>query len=60
MVMEGSDVKEPTGGTVGVVGGATEIASSVGIGGTVFAGSSPYFACGDIGGATMGGAPGGA
>ena len=58
--MEGSDVKGPTGGTVGVIGRAAEIASSVGIGGTVFAGSSPYFACGDIGGATMGGAPGGA
>ena len=58
--MEGLDVKGPTGGTVGVVGGAAEVASGVGTGGAVSVGSSPYSACGDTGGATMGGAPGGA
>ena len=33
MVMEGSDVVRATGGTVGVIGEAAEIASGMGIGG---------------------------
>ena len=57
MVMEGLDVKGPTGGTVGVVGGAAEVASGVGIGGAVCAGSSPCSGCGGTGGATMEKAP---
>ena len=54
--MVGSDVVGTTGGTVGVVGGAAEVASGVGIGGAVYAGSSPCSGCGGTGGATMGGA----
>ena len=57
--MEYSNVKGPTGRTVGVVGGATEVASGVGTSSAVSAGSLPYSACGDTRGATMGGAPGG-
>ena len=51
MVMEGSDVVGATGGTVGVIGGAAEIASDMDtggaevgderVGGIVFVGSSP-------------------
>ena len=58
--MVGSDVVGTTGGTVGVVGGAAEVASGVGIGGAVCAGSSPCSSCGGTSGATMGGAPRGA
>ena len=58
--MECSDVIGATGGTLGVVGGAAEVASSVGIGGAISAGSSRYSGCEGIGGATMGGAPAGA
>ena len=60
MVMEGSDIVGATGVTVRVVGGAAEVASGVGTDGVVFVGSSPCSSCGGTGGATMGGAPGGA
>ena len=55
MVMEGSDVVGATGGTIGVVGGAVEVASGVGTGGVVSVGSSPCSSCGGTRGATMGG-----
>ena len=58
--MEGSDVVGTTGGTVGVVGGAAKVASSVDTGGVVSAESTPCSGCGSTGGATMGGTPGGA
>ena len=68
--MEGSDVVGVTGGIVGVIGRAIEVASCMGIGGAevgdagvgsiVSSGSSPYSVFGGTGGATMGGAPGGA
>ena len=58
--MEGSDVVGATGGTVGVTGGAAEVASGMGTGGIVFVESSPCSVCRGIGGATMGRAPGGA
>ena len=58
--MEGSDVVGATGGTVGVTGGAAEVASSMGTSGIVFMGSSPCSAYGGTGGATMRGAPEGA
>ena len=55
--MEGSDVVGATsGGTVGVVGGAVEVASKMGTSGIVSVESSPCSACGGTGGATMGGA----
>ena len=70
MVMEGSDVVGATGGTVRVIGGAAEVASGMGTGGVevsdagvdgiVSVRSLSYFVCGDTGGATMGGALGGA
>ena len=70
MVMEGSDVVWTTGGTVGVIGGAAEIASGMGTGGIVSFGSSPcfvgigvdyvYSARGGSRGATMGWVPRGA
>ena len=41
-----------------VVGRAEEVASSVGIGGVVFVGSSPCSGCGGTGCAMMGGALG--
>ena len=40
MVMDDSDVFDTTNGTVEVVGGAVEVASGVGTGGVVSAGSS--------------------
>ena len=46
MVMEGLDVIGATGGTVGVVGSAVEVASGVGTSGVVSAGSSPCSGCG--------------
>ena len=58
--MEGSDVVGTIGGTVGVVGGVVEVASGVGTGGVVSAGSSLYSGCGGSKGATMGGTPIGA
>ena len=70
MVMEGSDVVDATGRTVGVIGGAAEVASGIGTGGVevgdigaggiVSVRSSPCSVCRGIGGATMGRAPGGA
>ena len=59
MVIEGSDVIGATGGTVGVVGEAAEVALGVGIGGAVSTGSLPCSGCGGTGGATMGGTLGG-
>ena len=56
MVMDDSDVVGATGGIVGIVGGAAEVASGVGTSGVVFVRSS---SCSDYGGtgvATMGGA----
>ena len=59
--MEGSDVVGATsGGTVGVVGGAVEVASKMGTSGIVSVESSSCSARGGTGGATMGWAPGGA
>ena len=68
--MEGSDVVGVTSGTVGVIGGAVEVASSMGTGGAevgdagssgiIFVGSSPCSISGGSRGATMGRAPGGA
>ena len=70
MVMEGSDVVGATGGTVGDIGGAAKVAlgmgtcgaevGDAGVGSIVSSGSSPYSVFGGTGGATMGGAPGGA
>ena len=60
MVMDGLDVVGVTGGTVEVVGGASEVAWGVGTSGSVSARSSPYSGCGETGGAAMGGTPGGA
>ena len=54
--MDDSDVVGATGGIVGIVGGAAEVASGVGTSGVVFVRSS---SCSDYGGtgvATMGGA----
>ena len=66
MVIEGSNVVGATGGTTGVVGGAVEVASSmgtivgdVGVGGTVFVGSSSCYAWSAYGG-TRGTGMGGA
>ena len=68
--MKGSDEVGATGGTVGVIGRATEIASGMGTGGAevgnagtggiVSVGSLPSSVCGGTGDATMGGAPGSA
>ena len=68
--MEGLNVVRAIGGTIGVIGGAAEVASGMGTGGVevsdagvdgiVSVRSLSYFVCGDTGGATMGGAPGGA
>ena len=58
--MEGSDVVGATDGTVGATWGATEVASGMGTGGIVSVGSLPCSTYGGIGGATMGGTPGGA
>ena len=68
--MEGSDVVGVTGGIVGVIGRAIEVASCMGIGGAevgdagvgsiVSSGSSPCSVCGGTRGATMGRASGGA
>ena len=58
MVMDDSDVVGATSGTVGVVGGAIEVASGVGTGCVVSVESSPCSGCGGTSGATMGGAPG--
>ena len=58
--MEDSDVVGATGRTVEVVGGAAEVASGVGTGGAISTRSSPYFGCGGIGGATIGGTLSGA
>ena len=60
MVMEDSDVVSATGGTVGVIGGAAEVASGVGTGGAVFVGNSPCSGCVGTKGATMGRTSGGA
>ena len=60
MVMEGSDVVDTAGGTVGVVGGAAEVALGVGTGGSVSIGSSSYSGCPGTRGATMEGNPSGA
>ena len=60
MVMEGSDVVGATGETVGVVGGASEVDSGVGTGGSVSIGSSSYSGCPGTRGATMEGNPSGA
>ena len=60
MVIEGSNVVGVTGGTVGVVGEAVEVALGVGTGGVVSVGSSPCSGRGGTRGATMGGTPGGA
>ena len=58
MVMDCLDVVGATGGTIGVVGRAVEVASGVGTGGVVSAGSSPCSSYRGTGGVTMGGAPG--
>ena len=68
--MEGSDVVGPTGGTIGVTWRVVEVASGMGTGGAeagdagaggiVSVESSPCSICGGTGGATMGGALGGA
>ena len=56
MVMEGSKVVRATGDRiVGVVEGVAEVASGVGTGGVVSAGSLPCSSYGGIGGDTMGG-----
>ena len=63
MVMEASDVDGATGGTTGVVGGAREVSSGIGVAGagnTNFVGSSSCYACstyGGTGGAGLSGAP---
>ena len=57
MVMEDSTVVGAIGGLVGVIGGAAEVASSVGTGGVVSTGSSSCFGRGGTGSATMGGTP---
>ena len=67
MVLEGSDVVGAISGTIGVIGGATEVASGMGTGGAevgnagtggiVSVGSLPSSVCGGTGDATMGGAP---
>ena len=62
MVMEASNVEDASGGTTGVVGGAEQVASSVGAvraGGTDSMGSSSCcacLACGGAGGTGLGGA----
>ena len=58
--MEGSDVVSTTGGTLRVVNEAAEVASGLGTGGVVSDGSSPCPGYGGTGGATIGGAFGGA
>ena len=58
--MDGSDVVGVIGGIVKVVGGAAEVASSVGPGGVVFVGSSPCSGYGGTRDATIGGTSGGA
>ena len=72
----GVDVASTTGGVSGVVGGAEDVASGVGtvegaarVGGMISVGISPcctccacgcYSSCGNSGGASISGAPGGA
>ena len=56
--MDDSDVVGATGGTVGVVGGAAEVASGVDTSGVVSVRSSPYSNYGGTGGVTMRGALG--
>ena len=56
MVMEGSKVVRATGDRiVGVIEGVAEVASGVGTGGVVSAGSLPCSSYGGTGGDTMGG-----
>ena len=56
MVIEGSEVVRVTGDrTVGVVEGVAEVASGMGTGGVVSAGSFPCSSCGGTKGDTMGG-----
>ena len=72
----GADVAGTTGGDLGVVGGAEDVASGMdtiecvaGVGGMIFVGILAYYAycayggcssCGGFGGADISGAPGGA